>query len=484
MPVGINRRPLLGAAAAGLLGGLRPASPAQAASLVTLTAGRRTLDVNGRAASMFGITQADGTSGLFTKVGMPFRVLLQNDAGVDTLIHWHGLTPPYQQDGVPGISAPALAPGGTAAYDFPLTFHGTFWMHSHQGLQEQSLMSAPLVIRAADEMPDRQEVVLLLHDFSFRSPEQIYDGLRKSAAPAGKGDMAGMSMQAASAAEVYPSADAGPSAMAMDFNDVSYDAFLANDRTLDDPLVVRVEPRGRILLRIINAAAASNFHVDLGRAQATLTAVDGQPVQPVAGSMFPVAMAQRIDLELQLAADQQVLPVFAVLEGGRTRTGIVLATASGQVGRLSPLAEVAAAAVDFGFEQRLRALAPLASRLADRVHQVDLTGAMAGYVWGLNGMTYDQALPLRVTKGQRVEFVMTNKTPMSHPMHLHGHPFQVVAVDGQRFPGAVRDTVLVPPMRSVTIAFDATNPGRWAFHCHNLYHQAGGMMTTVDYDGF
>jgi len=442
--------------------------------------------VNGRAASVFGITQADGTAGLFTKVGTPFRIVLQNDTGVDTLIHWHGLTPPYQQDGVPGISAPAIASGGTAAYDFPLTFPGTFWMHSHQGLQEQSMMSAPLIVRDANDSADRQEVVLLLHDFSFKSPEEIYDGLRRVTAAAGKGmdDMAGMAMTAAPPSGASPPADAGPAGMVMDLNDVVYDAFLANDRTLDDPFVVRVEPRGRILLRIINASAASNFHIDLGAAQATLSAVDGQPVQPITGSVFPVAMAQRIDLELQLAADQQVLPVFAVLEGERKRTGIVLATAIGQVGKLSPLAETAMTPVNFAMEQRLRAATPLVPKLADRVHQVDLTGAMAGYVWSLNGMTYDQAEPLRVAKGQRVEFVMTNKTPMSHPMHLHGHSFQVVAVDGQRFPGAMRDTVLVPPMRSVTIAFDADNPGQWAFHCHNLYHQEAGMMTTVNYEGF
>lgn len=486
MPLPITRRTLFGTAAGGLLGGLLPSSQAKAASLVTLTAGRRSLDVNGRAASVFGITQPDGTAGLVTKVGTPFRVVLQNDAGVDTLIHWHGLTPPYRQDGVPGISAPAIASGGTAAYDFPLTFPGTFWMHSHQGLQEQAMMSAPLIVRDAKDSADRQEVVLLLHDFSFKSPEEIYDGLRRVTASAGMGtdDMAGMKMPPAPPSGASLPADTGPAGMVMDLNDVVYDAFLANDRTLDDPFVVRVEPRGRILLRIINASAASNFHIDLGAAQATLSAVDGQPVQPITGSVFPVAMAQRIDLELQLAADQQVLPVFAVLEGERKRTGIVLATANGQVGRLSPLAETTMAPVNFDMEQRLRAATSLAPKPADRVHKVDLTGVMAGYVWGLNGMTYDRAEPLRVAMGQRVELVMTNKTPMSHPMHLHGHSFQVVAVDGQRFPGAVRDTVLVPPMRSVTIAFEADNPGQWAFHCHNLYHPEAGMMTTVNYEGF
>jgi FtsP/CotA-like multicopper oxidase with cupredoxin domain len=109
---------------------------------------------------------------------------------------------------------------------------------------------------------------------------------------------------------------------------------------------------------------------------------------------------------------------------------------------------------------------------------------MAAYVWSLNGEVYPDAPPLRVARGERVEVEMRNRTGMSHPMHLHGHVFQVVAIDGQRFAGALRDTVLVPPDRAVTIAFDADNPGRWAFHCHVLYHMDAGMFTTVDYEKF
>jgi FtsP/CotA-like multicopper oxidase with cupredoxin domain len=111
-----------------------------------------------------------------------------------------------------------------------------------------------------------------------------------------------------------------------------------------------------------------------------------------------------------------------------------------------------------------------------------LTGSMGAYDWGINGTAYGHETRLTVGNGERVELVMTNRTTMSHPMHLHGHVFQVVAVNGKRFSGAMRDTVLVPPMASVTVAFDADNPGRWVFHCHNLYHMEAGMMTTVEYE--
>ena len=85
---------------------------------------RRSIEVNGKPASVFGIRQPDGTFGIRTQVGTPFRVRVQNNIDQPSLIHWHGLTPPWQQDGVPGVSGP-IPPGGSADYDFPLRFGGT-----------------------------------------------------------------------------------------------------------------------------------------------------------------------------------------------------------------------------------------------------------------------------------------------------------------------------------------------------------------------
>src|SRR5215470_2697335 len=177
----LTRRSLLASAAAA--GAIRPVTAgAQGTGSVTvLQLKRRTIEVNGKAASVFAIRQPDGTSGLVTEVGKPFHVRLENTIDQPSLIHWHGLTPPWQQDGVPGISAPPIPPGGSADYDFPLRFGGTFWMHSHQGLQEQSLMAAPLIVHDGRERPGEQEVVLMLADFSFTPPEQIFEELKKGA---------------------------------------------------------------------------------------------------------------------------------------------------------------------------------------------------------------------------------------------------------------------------------------------------------------
>jgi FtsP/CotA-like multicopper oxidase with cupredoxin domain len=114
-------------------------------------------------------------------------------------------------------------------------------------------------------------------------------------------------------------------------------------------------------------------------------------------------------------------------------------------------------------------------------HRVILAGAMTPYAWSMNGEYWPNVTPLMIAPGQRVAIEMLNRTMMAHPVHLHGHAFQVVAINGAPLAGAVRDTVLVPPMGNVTIAFDADNPGHWAFHCHNLYHMTTGMMTEVRY---
>src|SRR6516225_9895807 len=159
---------------------LRPmGAKAQTEPVTILQLQRRTIEVNGKPASVFGIRQPDGTYGIATEVGKQFRVRVENQIEQPSLIHWHGLTPPWRQDGVPGISGPPIPGGGNADYNFPLSFGGTFWMHSHEGLQEQSLMLAPLIIHDGRGGSGEQEIVLMLNDFSFTPPEKIFEGLKK-----------------------------------------------------------------------------------------------------------------------------------------------------------------------------------------------------------------------------------------------------------------------------------------------------------------
>jgi FtsP/CotA-like multicopper oxidase with cupredoxin domain len=221
--------------------------------------------------------------------------------------------------------------------------------------------------------------------------------------------------------------------------------------------------------------------IDLRPLSGSLTDVDGMPIVPVVGSRFPLAMAQRADVRFTLPGGEGTWPVLFQREGDTALTGIVLATRSGTIGKIADQAHHAIGAIDREVPMLYEAAEPLPERPADRALTVDLTGSMMTYRWGIEEKGAAQHAHLMVREGERVELTLTNRTEMSHPMHLHGHHFQIVAVNGARVKGAVRDTELVPAGGSVTFAFDADNPGKWMFHCHNLYHMRSGMMTQVRY---
>jgi FtsP/CotA-like multicopper oxidase with cupredoxin domain len=464
-----RREILIGTASTAILAAM-PRARAQPTRLLTATT--RSLEVNGKAAGAFALVGPNGQPGITLAPGERFAVRLENQAGAPTIVHWHGQLPDWKQDGFPWPETPLIAEGSSHDYDYtPIT--GTYWMHSHHELQEQQLMTAPLIVLdQASATADVQEVVMMLHDFSFTSPNELLATLthNNGAMAAGMGNMNMGSIRS------------GMSMAGADLNDVGYDAYLANERTLADPHVVHAATGQGIRLRIINSASSTNFWIDLGQLSGAVMAVDGHAVALVAGSRFPVAMAQRLDILLRLPSPGSY-PVLAQVEGKTDRTGIILSTPGANVSGVSAQAATTAPAVDLSLETKLSAANPLAARPVDVTLPLKLDGNMAKYVWSLNDQIWPNPEVLMVKPGQRVAIDMMNHSMMSHPIHLHGHAFQVLAINNRKIRGAMRDTVLVPPMGRVMVAFDAENPGRWALHCHNLYHMAAGMMTEVRYLG-
>ncbi|WP_421696191.1 multicopper oxidase family protein [Aestuariivirga sp.] len=471
----MNRRDFTaGLAGAALLSTTRFTAAEEQPKRVTVS--RRTLEVKGRAASVFGLTGPDGKPGLSMLLGERFKVRMQNDSDVDTVIHWHGLTPPYGQDGIAMYGQKPAAPGQSLDYDFANTRSGTHWMHSHMGLQEQQMLAAPLIVRETkDPLFDTQEHVVILHDFTFRDPQEILASLTG-------GGHAGHMMQQGGMdhSQMDGMAMSGGMAGAPMLNDVVYDAYLANDRTLDDPEVVKVEKGGVLRLRIINAAAASNMWIDLGSLEGELIAVDGSAIYPMKGSLFPIAIAQRADIRLTVPKQGGAFPILFRPEGLTARTGIVLASAGASVPKLSGDGDMTPA-LDLAQERLYRSVARLPQEPITRTEMLMLTGGENNYRWGLNGEANPSSPLFTVREGERIAVMMHNMTGMAHPMHLHGHYFKVMAINNTVIDGALRDVVLVPPMEMVTIVFDADNPGSWPFHCHHAYHMNAGMMGTISY---
>lgn len=453
-----------------------------------LRATTRTLDIGGRAVSVKGILNDQGTTGLILNPDEAFRLDLVNELDTPTILHWHGQIPPNAQDGVPDMPKPALTAGERRSFDFPAT-PGTHWMHSHIPVQEMELLAAPLIVRRAGDLAaDRQEVVILLHDLSFRPAEEVLaeitggtGGMAHDMGAMGH-DMGGMDMGSMGhdmAGMMDGGMMDGMSMGAMDLNDFNFDAYLANDRTLDDPEVVAVEKGVRVLLRIINGSAATVFWIDTGALKGRAVATDGNPIHSVAGSRFGLAMGQRLDIELELPAEGGAFPILALREGAVERTGIILATKGAAVERIAETSETAHPAFsgDLAQEAQFSALVPLADRPVDRADTLMLGGSMMPYLWTIDGQSWGTHRPVEARSGERVTLTFHNMSMMAHPMHLHGHHFQVVALNGRAVNGARRDTVHVPPMGMVTVALDAGEAASWMLHCHHMPHLATGMMT-------
>ena len=481
MTYDLTRRGFIAASAAMAASTALPRFAFGQSAPLTLTAASRVLEIDGKAATVYGLVNAAGKQGLILDPGQQFRVDLTNTLDVETIIHWHGQLPPNVQDGVPNLPLPLLKTGEMRSFDY-VPNPGTHWMHSHVPVQEMNLLAAPLIVRTVEDVAaDRQEVVMFLHDFSFRPAEEVLAEITGGMAghdmsAMGDGSTSGMDMSGGDMSGMDMSGMA-MGGMEMDLNDFNFDAYLANDRTLVDPEVIAVEKGGRVRLRIVNAAAATTFWIDTG-VPARLVAVDGHAIVPMPGTRFGMAMAQRLDIEIDLPGSG-AFPVLALREGARERTGLILASPGAEVSKIAGLSDAKSPAFDTDLAQEmlLQAANPLAVRPVDRSHMIMLSGSMQPYLWTIDGQTWDTHKPINAASGERVELMFHNMSMMGHPMHLHGHAFQVVNVNGRAIKGAMRDTVYVPPMGRVTIALDAGEAARWMLHCHHMPHLSTGMMT-------
>jgi FtsP/CotA-like multicopper oxidase with cupredoxin domain len=462
------------------------AAVAEAGTPVRLYVRAVPITIFGKIGETIAIEQENGAMDLQVKAADGFDVEVVNQLKEPTCIHWHGLILPASMDGVPFVSQDPIPPGGAYHYQFPLKQSGTYWLHSHYGLQEQLLAAAPLILESEEQNAKADEqFTLLLSDYSFTPPAKILERLKGGGQKMDNMSKGKMPATQKLYAQKWDGTGFTRTVVESELpdTDVKYDALIANRRTLDDPQVFQVKPGHTVLLRIIAGSAATNFFVNTGALMSQLTAVDGKDVEPVPGNYFQLGLAQRIDLLMTIPAQGGAFPILAQGEGTTQQCGVVLATEGEKSVRIPLNAELAAAGLDNLQELKLKAKHPMPSKPADRSLSCILGGDMAKYSWTINGAAYPNRNSLDVKENERVEIVFRNDTGMTHPMHLHGHDVQVTEIDGTEVQGAVRDTVMVPPKSTIKVIFDANNPGVWAFHCHILYHAAVGMFTVLKYDG-
>ena len=486
--------------------------------------------------------------------GQQVRLHVHNDLAEDSSIHWHGLLVPFQMDGVPGVSFPGIPPRGMFTYEFPVIQSGTYWYHSHSGLQEQLGHYGPIVIDPARAEPvsfDREHVIVL-SDWTFMHPHKLFVRMKQEGGffNRQKETLLGRRDGTMSAADRAMFAQ-----MRMDPSDISdvtgaVYTYLVNGHGPQENWTGLFRPGERVRLRIINAGAQTIFNLRIPGLAMTVIAADGLPVRPVTVDEFQIGNAETYDVIIQPTEDRAFTLVAETID----RSGMARATLAPRLGMVAPVPPLrerptlgmkdmgmggmdhgssggehaghggpAGGAADHGaMDMRDESRVPFepgvgvdmiapapVDRSGDRPlglekapHRVltyrdlvasepnpdprpptraitvHLTGNMERFMWSIDGDRFSEnPEPIRFERNERVRVTMVNHSMMTHPMHLHGHFFEVVNGHAGHHPR--KHTVMVLPGGTLTFDLTADAPGDWAFHCHMLYHMHAGMMRVV-----
>ncbi|EPC01086.1 copper-resistance protein CopA [Litchfieldella anticariensis FP35 = DSM 16096] len=312
---------------------------------IALDIRRRNLPINGREARPICINGTSPGPLLRLKEGQDAVLRVTNLLDEPTSIHWHGLILPTEMDGVPGISFAGIGPGETFTYRFPVCQHGTYWYHSHSGLQEQLGHAGPLIIDAAEREPFRydREHVLLLTDWSFEDPASIFRNLKTGegyynyqertiadflADVRENGFKETAQMRAMWAQMRMSSRDIA------DVTGSTY-TYLLNGHAPGENWTALFKPGERIRLRVINGSAMSYFDVRIPGLKMTVVAADGQPVQPVPVDEFRIGVAETYDVLVAPEADT----AYTLFAEAMDRSGYARGTLAPRLGMVASIPE-------------------------------------------------------------------------------------------------------------------------------------------------
>ena len=404
--------------------------------------------------------------------GDHFRVLVENNLDQPTAIHWHGLVNPNLEDGVPYVTQAPIGPGYSVFYEFALKQAGTFWYHSHFGLQEQQGLVGPLIIEDPNEPHAYDEdVVVMLNDVTNIPVDDVIQRIRKGSLKVSIDDP-------------YALPDGSPFP-----TDVPYVGYLLNGGTPSQPWTYSLKVGARARLRLINGSGSSVFRIAIDGVPLTLIAADGDRIEPIVVDNLMIGTAQRYDALVTLPESGSFTIHAAALGDDKAALGVLhtpdVAPAANKgrssfVGKALRLSD-------------LRAPYPTTPPPGPRkTFEVILSWDMRNYIWEMNEHVWPEPFATfageqaeetyyDVALGDVVRFNFINKTSMAHPMHLHGHVFRVLSDGADQTHAPLRDTVVVWPNGKASIEFVANNPGKWFFHCHNVWHLAAGMAQAVRY---
>jgi FtsP/CotA-like multicopper oxidase with cupredoxin domain len=433
------------------------------------------------------------------KQGEKVKVTLKNELPVPTSIHWHGYPVPNNMDGIPGVTQDAIEPGKSFTYEFEANVPGTYWYHSHQDAVNQldrGLYGA-LTVEDTNEKYDK-DYTLMLDEWVTdkkeidKQVEEMTKGITaKSEGNESSMDHSGMNM----GGDKKESGNTG----GMDHENMQmsghsmdmYDLFTVNGKSGELIESLKVKEGDKVRLRFVNAGYLShNIHIH-GH-DIKIIATDGQPIHDpkvIKDQIISIAPGERYDVEFTAnnpgkwyvedhGDGKEVKGMKAVIEYEGSKEMTDKANETEKLPQVDITKYGTKRLGSFTLDQQYNA-----------TYTMDLNTEMNGneMVYTINGKIFPNVDPMNVKKGDLIKVKMVNRSMMDdHPMHLHGHFFQMLSKNGKPIEGSpiIKDTLNLKPGEEYEVAFVADNPGDWMFHCHDLHHASAGMVSEVKYTDY
>lgn len=406
--------------------------------------------------------------------GDTVTIHLKNQLKVPIALHVHGVVLPNEMDGVPGMTQDAIQPGASFTYTFKANQAGTYWYHSHQ----DSLNQIGKGLYGSFIVKKKQDTVSSDHTLVIDEWSDPHTTVSESES----------------------------NTLAINSNMGAYNLYTVNGRSGDSIEPIVVHQGDRVRLRLVHAGNMTQtlyIHSDAYR----VTATDGHDInqpQTLSNGLLVIAPGERYDIEftadttgiqwIGMVGDSSFaqsvrIPIVIEPKGSkRTLTEITKKITSYQAQMTSIPSDHQQPLDLTTYGQPTTSEFGLKS-VFDREYTLDLDmGVIDGKMsYTINQEAYPQVSQLKVQTGDAVKITLINESKNEdHPMHLHGHSFEVLSKNGQALSGSPiwKDTMNVRPGDTYVIAFRADNPGMWMVHCHELHHASMGMMTDVIYEDY
>lgn len=467
--------------------------------------------------------------------GDTVTIRVTNRLAEDTSIHWHGILLPFQMDGVPGISFKGIRPGETFTYRFKVAQTGTYWYHSHSGMQEQLGIYGAIIIDpaigTADPIRSDRDYVVQLSDWTDENPERVMEKLKMQGdyynynQPTAIDFFSDVANEGFSEAldkrQMWNQMRMSPTDLA-DISAFTY-TYLMNGTAPAGNWTGLFRAGEKVRLRFINSGAMTFFDVRIPGLKMTVVQADGQNVEPVIVDELRIGVAETYDVIVTPADETYTIFAQSMDRTGyargtlATRAGMTAAvpvpdkaeqlTMGDMMGDMGGGVAVRHAKTEYGPSVDMRVDTPrtnlddpgiglryngrkvltyadlrsvkgiMEKPVADMDIELHLTGNMERYTWSLDGLEFGKSTPVHFPYGKRIRVILVNDTMMSHPMHLHG-----LWSDLERPEGGLqvrKHTIIVQPAQRVSFLTTADALGRWAWHCHLLLHMDAGMFREV-----